>query len=75
MARSFLRNLLIACGVFLFITLVICMDWPFIRPLKEYVSFVVVTDFSFQPVLQRVPLLQNLTAWDLKSFIQALPGR
>jgi len=75
LAKSFVRKLVVACAVFLFITLLVRLDWPFTRPLQNYVSYVVVTDFSLQPVLQKIPFLEKMAAWDVKSLIQALPGR
>lgn len=65
MARRFARNSILAIGVFLIMAILVYTNLDFAEPVTEYVQFVVSTDFSFKPVLERVGLLQKLANWDL----------
>lgn len=65
MANRFARNFVLAISVFLVMAILVYTNLEFAEPVTEYVQFVVSTDFSFKPVLERVGLLQKLANWDL----------
>ncbi|NLJ80153.1 MAG: hypothetical protein GX335_03905 [Firmicutes bacterium] len=73
MVKPFWRDLIIVACTFLLIFGLIQTDLEFVKPLREYVLFVVATNFSFRPILEKVPFLQKLGNWDLRSFLDNLP--
>ncbi len=73
MVRHFLRNLLVAAGAFFLIFALVQADLAFIEPWKEYVSFVISKNFSLQPIFRKVPFLQHLGDWDLRSLWGTAP--
>lgn len=68
MARRFARNSVLALGVFLLMAVLVYTNLDFAEPVKEYVQFVVSTDFTLKPVLQRVGFLEKLAQWDLGAW-------
>ena len=59
MANRFARNFVLAISVFLVMAILVYTNLEFAEPVTEYVQFVVSTDFSIKPVLQRVSLFQK----------------
>lgn len=70
MAKGFVRNLVLALGVFLVMAVLVYSNVEFAEPITEYVAFVVTTDFSVQPFLQRVGLAEKWDSWDLGSLFE-----
>ncbi len=70
MAKRFARNSALAISVFLIMSILVYTNLEFAEPVKEYVEFVVSTDFSFKPVLHRVGLFQELADWDFEAFLE-----
>ena len=70
MAKSFVRNLVLALGVFLVMAVLVYSNVEFAEPITEYVAFVVTADFSVQPFLQRVGLAEKWDSWDLGSLFE-----
>lgn len=68
MARRFARNSALAIGVFLLMAILVSTNLNFAEPIKEYVQFVITTDFTLEPVLQRVGFLDKLAQWDLGAW-------
>lgn len=71
MAKRFVRNLLVAVGVFLIMVILVQTNVKFAEPITEYVSFVVATDFSVQPFVEKVGFLQKLANWDLGAWFDS----
>lgn len=70
MTKSFLRNSVLALSVFVVVAILAYANIEFAEPLTEYVSFVVTTDFSVQPFLQKVGLAEKWDTWDLGSLFE-----
>ncbi len=73
MMERFVRDLVLALGIILVMAVLVYVDVEFVEPVKDYVSFIVSTDFSFQPVLNRVEFLQPIAEWDLGTWFKAWP--
>lgn len=73
MAKRFVRNLILALSVFLIMAILVYTNVEYAEPVTDYVSFVVTTDFSFQPVLQKVGFLRRIAEWDLGTVFEAWP--
>ncbi|HHY16313.1 MAG TPA: hypothetical protein GX521_09590 [Firmicutes bacterium] len=73
MMQRFIRDLVLALGIILVMAVLVNIDVDFIEPVKDYISFIVSTDFSLEPVLSRVEFLQPIAEWDLGSWFRAWP--
>lgn len=73
MAERFIRDLVLVLGIILVMAVVIYLDIEYIEPVKDYLSFIVSTDFSLQPVLNKVAFLQPIAEWDLGSWFRTWP--
>ncbi len=73
MANRFARNFVLAISVFLVMAILVYTNLEFAEPVTEYVQFVVSTDFSIKPVLQRVSLFQKLADWDFRALREIWP--
>ncbi len=70
MAKSFVRNSVLALGIFVVVLILVYTNVEFAEPITEYVSFVVTTNFSVQPILQKVGFAEEWGTWDLGSLFQ-----
>ncbi|HBG01506.1 MAG TPA: hypothetical protein DDW87_08040 [Firmicutes bacterium] len=70
MAKSFVRNSVLALAVFVLMAILVYANVEFAEPVTEYVSFVVTTNFSVQPFLQRVGFTEKWESWDLGSLFE-----
>ncbi len=70
MAKSFVRNSVLALGIFVVVLILVYTNVEFAEPVTEYVSFVVTTNFSVQPILQKVGFAEEWGTWDLGSLFQ-----
>lgn len=70
MARRIARDFFLAASVFLVIAALFYFDYGFTEAVKDYVSFVVSTDFSFQPFLERTSFLRKIADWDLGTLLE-----
>ncbi|MDI9441992.1 MAG: hypothetical protein GX101_08340 [Firmicutes bacterium] len=73
MAERFVRDLVLVLGIIVIAAVLINIDHAVLEPVKEYLSFVVSTDFSWQPVLNKIAFLQPLAQWDLESWLNSWP--
>ena len=70
MAERFVRNSLLVAFVFVLITVLVYTKMEFAEPVTEYVSFVVSTDISIEPILKRVDFTEKLPIWNLDSWLK-----
>ena len=70
MAKSFVRNSVLALSIFVVVLILVYTNVEFAEPVTEYVSFVVTTNFSVQPILQKVGFAEEWGTWDLRSLFQ-----
>ncbi|HHT69601.1 MAG TPA: hypothetical protein VJZ70_03980 [Limnochordia bacterium] len=70
MAKSFIRNLVMALSIFVVVMILAYTNVEFAEPVTEYVSFVVSTNFSVQPILEKVGFEQKWDTWDLGSLFE-----
>lgn len=70
---------MLALGIFVVMAVLAYTNVEFAEPITEYVSFVVTTNFSVEPILQKVGFTQKWATWDLGPFFegwsQATSGR
>lgn len=71
MAQRFVRNMLVAVGVFIIMALLVYTNVELAEPVTDYVAFVVATDFSFQPLVEQVGFLQKLATFDLRNWLDS----
>ncbi len=70
MAKSFVQNSILALCVFVIVATLVYANVEFAEPVTEYVSYVVTTNFSVQPMLQKVGFAEKWAAWDLGSIFE-----
>ncbi len=70
MPKSFLKKSVLALSFFLVVAIMAYANIEFAEPITEYVSFVVTTDFSVQPFLQKLGLEEKLDTWNLGSLFE-----
>jgi len=68
--KTLLRNFLLALTVFLVMVVLVHTNLEIAQPVTEYVSFVVSTNFSVQPILQKVGFTQGWSTWDFGSLLE-----
>lgn len=68
MARRFAQNSVLAIGFFLIIAILVYTNLDLAEPVKDYVQFVVSTDFALKPVLEKTGILEKLAQWDLGAW-------
>lgn len=73
MAERFVRDLVLALGTILVMAVMIYVDIDYVEPVKDYVSFIVSTDFSLQPVLKKVDFLRAVAEWDAAAWFKTWP--
>lgn len=71
MTKSFVRNSVLVLSVFMVVAILSYSNVEFAEPLTEYVSFVVTTDFSVQPFLQKLGLAEK---WETLNFGSLFEG-
>ncbi|NLL47877.1 MAG: hypothetical protein GX249_04765 [Firmicutes bacterium] len=74
MAESVARNAVLALCVFVVVVVLAYTNLEFAEPVTEYVEFVVTTDFSVQPFLERTGLAAKWDSLNLGSFLQGWSG-
>ncbi|NMB02271.1 MAG: hypothetical protein GX971_12265 [Firmicutes bacterium] len=70
MAERFVRNLVFALVIFVVVAILVYTKVEFAEPVTEYLAFVVTTDISIQPILEKVDLAEKLPKWDLESWVK-----
>lgn len=70
MAERFVRNLVLALVMFVLVAVLVFTKVEFAEPVTEYVSFVVTTDISIQPILERMDFAERLPQLDLGSWLK-----
>jgi hypothetical protein len=77
-AKSFVRNSVLALSIFVIVLILVYANVEITEPVTEYVSFVVTTSFSVQPILQKVGFAEEWGTWDFGSLFEgwseATPG-
>ena len=74
MAMSFARNSVLALCVFVVVVILIYTNLEFADPVTEYIAFVVTTDFSVQPILEKVGFAAKWASLNLESLFQGWAG-
>jgi len=76
MAERFARHLLLAAVIFVAMAALVYSNMELVLPVTEYVSYVVTTDLSLQPILERMNLAEKLPQWQswLKGWTEATSG-
>jgi len=69
-ARTFVRNSIFALSIFVVVLVLVYTNVEFAEPVREYVSFVVTTNFSVQPILQKVGFTEEWGSWNLGSLLE-----
>ena len=70
MAQGFTRNSVLAFCVFVAIVILAYTNVEFAEPITEYVAFVVTTDFSVQPILQKIGFATKWDSWNWGSLFE-----
>lgn len=70
MADRLIRNFVLALGIFIVVTVLVYMNVEFAEPVTDYVSFVVNTNFSIQPILEKMDIQQKWATWDIGSLLR-----
>ena len=73
MALRFFRNMVFVLCVLLVVGFLCYLNLPVTQPIEEYLAFVVSTDFSIAPVLEKLNTVETLGNWDLSTLMQGLP--
>lgn len=71
MTSNLIRNSILALGIFVVVAVLVYTNMEFAAPITEYVSYVVTTDFSIQPIIQRTGVAEGWETWNLDSLLQA----
>lgn len=76
MAERFVRHLVFAAVIFAVIAALVYSELELVRPVTEYVNYVVTTDISLQPLLERIDLAERLPQWQtwLKGWTEITAG-
>ena len=69
-AERFVRHLVLAAVIFAVMAVLVYSDLELVQPVTEYVNFVVTTDISLQPILERLALSEKLPQW--QSWLKGL---
>lgn len=70
MAERLIRNSLLALFIFVVVATLVYTKVEFAEPITEYVSFVVTTNISIQPILEKFDLTERVPNWDLESWVK-----
>jgi len=75
-AERFIRDLILAAVIFVVVAVLVYSDLEVVQPVTEYVNYVVTTDISLQPFLERMELAEKLPRWQswLKGLTEATAG-
>ncbi|HPT83780.1 MAG TPA: hypothetical protein PLM25_07810 [Limnochordia bacterium] len=76
MAERFIRDLIFAAVIFVVVAVLVYSNLELVQPVTEYVNYVVTTDISFQPVLERMKAWDKLPQWQswLKELTEVTSG-
>jgi hypothetical protein len=75
-AERFVRHSILAAVVFLIVAILVYSNWELVEPVTDYVNYVVTTDISIQPILERIDLAEKLPEWQswLKEWTEVTSG-